>query len=268
MRPIAVCFAVVLAAVSPEALAEGVNSNSALSVGEGDVVLRGQVRFFRLLGRAGDDIDADRFTIVSTLGWAVHDRLTLVGVLPVIAQSGTLRPPDPAPVVDLDEIGFADGRLFGKLLVADTSNLQLNLLAGLEWPSYDDPFSSDSFDPQLGAVLTLQSRDRSFDVDATWTFATGDLTEGDDSIAYNAAYTHTLVTARDLDGSRWQARAAVEVNGLSTTGDAHLIFLSPGLLVLLSTLSIELSVQLPFLRDLRGAPEPGTTVVLGAKRIW
>ncbi|RMH45352.1 MAG: hypothetical protein D6689_00025 [Deltaproteobacteria bacterium] len=271
-RIAAVAIAVAVAAAPSGAGAGGIHSNTALSPGRGQFVYRGQLRFHRLVGGGDTAVAADRLAIVNVGLWAVHERLAIIGVVPLVAQTGTARPPAPGEAVDLDDIGAGDARVMAKLRLLSTdgrgSTARVAAVAGAVVPSHDAPFSSESYGAIAGVVATLQTLERSIDVDAAWTFATGDGARGDDALAYDAAYTHTLITDQSMDGDIWQLRAVIEVNGSSTTGGRHMVFASPGLVLVLPEIAVELSAQVPVVRDLGGDIAPGTVAVAGFRRTW
>ena len=140
------------------------------------------------------------------------------------------------------------------------------MIAGLQLPSKNSVFSSDSFDPIAGVSISLKSLDRNLDIDATYKLSTSD--GDDDIIRYNVALTQMLIQGQSLDDSFWQWNAILEVNSQSTTGGQHSVNLSPGMQLALPELIIEASISAPIIRPSGPGPSPTSSYVFGIRRFW
>ena len=89
------------------------------------------------------------------------------------------------------------------------------LLTGLEVPSYDDGFSSDSFDPLLGMAYTRIDGRHGWNASALWKFNTGTRTT-----ASNIEFGDSAADALKLDGS-YLYRLAPEAYTAETTGSHY-----------------------------------------------
>lgn len=87
-------------------------------------------------------------------------------------------------------------------------------LAGLEVPSYDDGFSSESFDPLLGVAYTRIDGPHGFNASALWKFNTGT----DDG--FNIEFGDSKHDALKLDGS-YLYRLSPEAYTADTTGSHY-----------------------------------------------
>ncbi|MEE8169221.1 MAG: transporter [Phycisphaerae bacterium] len=143
------------------------------------------------------------------------------------------------------------------------------VLGGLNLRSGDSDFSSDSYDPILGAVFTCR-RDRNlFAADLIYQFNTGRREFRHDEIRYDAAFVHRLHPAVYEPGVNIEWNAVAELNGRYTADGSHEVFLSPGLQYNTEQWSLEASIQLPVIQELRGAqPETEFRIVLGLRFQW
>jgi len=100
-------------------------------------------------------------------------------------------------------------------------------ISGLNIRSGDSDFTSDSYDPIVGAVFTWQ-RDRGwFDADLIYQFNTGGGESRHDALRYDLAYSYRLTPARFEPGNAWELDALAELNGRYITDGSHEVFLSP-----------------------------------------
>lgn len=181
---------------------------------------------------------------------------------------------------DSNDKGIADPTLLVRWRVwqddsAAVDTRRIVLLAGMELPSGDDPFTSDSFDPIIGAVYSMISGKHGFNASLQWKFTTGGMRDpispGEttaDLLRYDAAYLYRLapeVYAADTAASVY---AQLELNGYYETNDDHEVFLSPGLLYEGTTWAAEISVQLPVARRLDHRPERDWILVVGFRLLF
>lgn len=140
-------------------------------------------------------------------------------------------------------------------------------LGGLNVRSGDSEFSSDSYDPILGTVFTLQ-RDRNLlDADLIYQFNTGRDESRHDALRYDLAYSYRFFPAVFEPGANYEWNAVAELNGLYSTDGSHEVFLSPGLQFVTERWAIEASVQLPVIQDVDG-PETDYRLVIGLRFQW
>ena len=254
--------------------AGGINTNTAIAPGVGQFVYRWQIRFLQAMSNPGPaDLDLNLLVNPNVLVYGASEELSLFGVVPAVLREGTLRPPTPpGAFIELDEQGFGDMRFFAKyrLCYRDEpgETTRLSLLGGVEVPSFDEPFTSDSWDPFFGWVFTYQSLEWGVDLDLVWKFNTGEGFARHDAMSYDAAYTYVLLTGQNLDESYWQVGSVLELNGTYTTDGSHLTFISPGIQLALERMIVEASLQLPVIRDLKSEVEPDFTLVVGTRITW
>ncbi len=145
---------------------------------------------------------------------------------------------------------------------------RIALLAGLNIRSGDSQFSSDSYDPIIGAVYTWRHDRSKFDADLIYQFNTGRGRHRHDALRYDLAYSHRLFPS-EFGDSAFEIDAVAELNGRYLTDGSHEIFLSPGVQLIAERWLIEASVQLPIVRELAaGRAETDYRVVVGLRLRW
>lgn len=149
---------------------------------------------------------------------------------------------------------------------------RFSLLAGMEIRSGDTNFSSDSYDPLIGAAYTAIIGRHGLNFDAAWQFTTNGVDEpllaGDsqaDLLRYDAAYLYRIAPAVYGEDSQAAWYALVEWNGYYETNGDHEVFLAPGLMYEARRWVFEFSVQFPAIQELDHRPETEFTVVLGLR---
>jgi len=253
----------------------GINADTALAPGKGQYIHRAQLRYLRSTGTPSPiDLDLSLLASPQVLVYGVEEDLSLFGVVPFLRREGTLRSPGaPGASVDLDETGVADLTFFAKKRIFREDEpgrtRRTGLLGGLEIPSGDPDFSSDSLDPFLGLVHSRHGLEDGLDLDAVWKFNTGSGIRRHDELRYDAAYSRTLILDPGREVSRpWQLNGLLELNGSYLTDGSHLLFISPGLQLALTDLILETSFQVPLVRDLVNGVEPDFVLVTGFRRTW
>ena len=207
------------------------------------------------------------------LAYGVRENLSVFCVVPLVKRDGTLRPPAPAgSFTELDNFGVADIRLFAKYRLRENDQpgetTRFSIFGGLEVPTFDKRFSSDSWDPFVGTVWTYQSLEWGLDWDVFWNFNTGKGVFKYDEMRYDTAYTYVLLTGQTLDEKVWQLNSIFELNGSYFTDGSHLLFAAPGFQLALERMIVEASLQLPVIRELKTAIEPDYRFVMGTRITW
>ena len=253
-------------AMTSSAWAQGVNTNVALPVAEGEGIWRSQLRF----AQATDDPSpADRevraLVAPQTLVLGITPRLTGFATLPVLAyrriesRSGATRS-DPA---------VGDFTLLGRYTLwrddyAPLSTRRAALLAGVKLPSGADRFGTETFDPILGGVATWTFDRHEIDVDALYTVSTRrhGFRQGD-RVRYDLAYRYRIWPRRfgkrllqlngllELNG-QWSDRDRKDGRRLTDSG-GRVLFLAPGLQLISKRWILETSFQVPVAQNLHGA---------------
>ncbi len=277
MRGPAACLALLLC-VPGIVGGQGINTNVALPVAEGEGIWRSQLRFTR----ATDDpspLDRELEALVApqTLVYGLTPQLSIFSTLPLLAhreiEVGSDRERDSA-VGDLTLITrymlFADD-------YAPLSTRRVALLAGLKLPTGADRFGTPTFDPILGGVATWAANRHQLDFDALFTLGTKRHGfESGHRVRYDVAYRYRVWPARfgrrlaqlnallELNGT-WADRLRAHGTRVRDSG-GQVLLLSPGLQFVTINWIAELSVQLPVVQRLHGEQiESDVSVVLSAR---
>ncbi|MEM1109363.1 MAG: hypothetical protein AAGH99_11825 [Planctomycetota bacterium] len=150
------------------------------------------------------------------------------------------------------------------------------LLTGLEVPSFDEGFSSESFDPLIGVAYTAIDGRHGFNASALWKFNTS----ADDDFAIE--FGDSSADALSLDGS-YLYRLAPEAYTAETTGSHYLqfqalgryetngdtqIMFAPGWLYEGREWAFEATVHLPVIQELDHRAELEYGINLGVRYLF
>ncbi len=253
--------------------AQGINSNVALPVAEGEVIWRSQLRYVQATDDPSpQDREVRALLQPQTLVYGLTPRFTAFSTLPILTRrwiesdaGGVQRD---SAIGDLKVIGrytfFADD-------YAALSTRRVALIGGVKFPTGSDRFGTPTFDPILGAVGTWAANRHELDADLLYTIGTKrhDFETGD-RIQYDLAYRYRLWPKRfgrrllqvnglvELNG-RWAARSREDGSSIRESGE-HVLFLSPGVQIAALRWILEASVQFPVAQDLNG-PQTETDFV-------
>ncbi len=266
MKRIVAAAAAMAALVPATAFAQGINTNVALPVAQGEGIWRSQVRY---LQATDDPTPRDRevraILAPQTLVLGLTPRFTTFASLPVLAH----RSRDETGHGAQHDSALGDLRLLGRYTFfaddyAPLATRRVALIGGLKFPTAGDDFGTPSFDPILGVVGTGAHDRHEIDLDLLYRIGTQrhDFETGD-TLRYDLAYRYRIWPRRfggrllqfngllELNGV-WQARSRDEGLRLSDTGGS-VLFLSPGLQIISDRWILEASVQIPVHQDLNGS---------------
>jgi hypothetical protein len=247
------------------ASAQGINTNVALAVAEGEGIFRSQLRYTRATDDpSGMGRELDAFVLPQTLVYGLTPRLTAFATLPILAHRRF--DPGTGDVRRDEEVG--DFRLLGRYTFfaddyAPLSTRRVALLGGMKFPTGSDRFGTPSFDPIFGVVGTWAANRHELDLDALYLVSTErhDFEAGD-RFRYDMAYRYRLWPER-FGRRLLQLNGVLELNGIwmgRTRDDGetvrasggHVLFLSPGVQLVTNRVILEASIQVPTVQDLNG----------------
>ena len=172
----------------------------------------------------------------------------------------------------LDDItvGFK-WRLYEKDL-GPIDTLRFALLGAVETPTGEDAYSSDSWDPIIGGVISYIQGRNGFNASLQWKFNTGEhpinLHAGmgeDDTLFYNASYLFRVLPERYGAHSKPATYRVFEGNGVyETNGDNELLF-SPGIMYETRDMAFEFGVQIPAYQEIENRPKTNLTLTAGVR---
>ena len=246
----------VLASVGPvghAAAQQATNVPAALQPGEGSFIYRPLASYFRLDGE-GANGDVDMVIQSHALAYGLTPEFTAVAEVPLVYVN--------TPGTEDVGVGDIDLTLQWRWFADDPAPLQTRrvvLIGGVEVPSFDDGFSSDSLDPFFGVSATLIHRRHAVNAAAVWQFNTGGggdgptlgFSESDaEALAVDAAYLYRIDPVSFAEGGLtstfFQAQFLARYE---THGDTQLIF-APGIIHNGLTWAVEAVVQVPLAQDL------------------
>lgn len=231
---------------------------AATQPGAGVITLREQIRLTRFdadptgAGRSGDDLVLD-----TTVAYGLRGDLALVFQAPLIWRDASLTGND-------EEFGLGDPRValkwrFHQADTGPTDTFRASLIGGLEAPSGDEPFTSDSIDPFVGVVGTIIRGRFGVNGGATLKINTSSsadasvVTRGDNDAAaffYDLSGLYRLSPATYQPDTKAAVYGVIELNGLAETNGDHELMLAPGLLYEGTRWAFEVGVQIPIAQDL------------------
>ncbi len=263
---------------SAQAQAFPINSDAALQPAQGQWIHRTQVRWNKLrVDPKGPDADIDAVVNSHVLVYAWTHRFSTAIAIPLIYRDLD------SPGADEDDLGIGDIKLLLRYKIWQRLTRETwqwwTVIAGLEFPTFDTPFSSRSFDPTLGTVYTWRHGKHGLDVDFLYQINTEndrDFEQGD-RLRYDFAYGLRLWPREYTSDTTWSLSGLIELNGeyrrkgeqdgttLQKTG-GHQLLLSPGLVLAGKRMTLEAGIQIPVAESLRPAePKEDIGVVLGLR---
>lgn len=264
--------------VSESAAQEAIQTDAATQPSVGMTVLRQQLRFTRLKNdpspeqRRIEEVEAR-----TAISHGLTPDLSFTAALPLKYRRTEFLAEDRTETDwGVDDIPVM---LKYRIFRRDTSpvdTLRISLMGGIEIPSYDRPFSSESWDPIVGAVLTTIRGRHGFNQAVQFKLNTGGHVEypigrGDgpaNALRYDSAYLYRIDPAVYTPETVAATYAVLELNGLYETNGDNEILLSPGLLYEARNWAAEVSVQFPIVQDVENRPEVRYSVVAGVRFLF
>ncbi len=260
----------VLGAGAPASFAQApLNSDVALTPPKDGWIIRLQWRYSRLaedptpLGR-----EVHQSVVPLTVVYGATENLALLGTLRIVD-----RKIDFGSGATHRDTGFADIPLLAKYRFYQKDEpgktTRWAAIGGLEVPTFDDVFSSESFDPIIGIVWTHQRLDWWIDWDLLYKFNTAGGTAGDDELRADFATSLTLLSGESETLGPWSLYAIGEINAKYITDGSAQVFASPGIQLFTSRWVVEAGVQLPIYQDMKSPRlETDFTFVLSVRIVF
>ena len=279
-----------------------IHSDAAVQPSAGHFLLREQF-MFGSLGRdpTGFGHEVREYIATTNLTYGVTPRFALTAVIPLMWQSvdsevldhnhggtgGTGGNPFPFPFpfpgggseahplgsdFGLDDIavGFK-WRIYERDL-GPIDTVRLAILGGVETPTGEDAYSSDSWDPIIGGVVSYIQGRNGVNASLEWKFNTGkhpiNLHAGmgeDDALFYNASYLFRLLPAQYSAHTSMATYLLLEANGVYETNGDNEILLSPGIMYETRDMAFEFALQLPAWQEIENRPKTNITFTAGVR---
>jgi len=259
----------VLGAFSSGARAQApINSNVALQPARGGWILRQQFRYAsgNFTSPMGE-LEIEQALSITTLVYGITEKVTLILDTPSVFSRQI---DNTTTGIGATDSGFGDLKLMTKFRVyrddfAATSTARFDLIGGLELPTGEDAFSSDSFDQIIGGVYSYINDRHGFNADALWKFNTGNAASNADMLKYDLAYSYRLSPETYASKNPTALFAGIELNGFFETNDDSELFLSPGLQYVTQRWILEATVQVPIWQSLNQRAERAYIIGIGLR---
>lgn len=277
-----------------------IHSPAAVQPSAGHFLFREQF-MFGSLGRdpTGFEHEVREYIATTNITWGVTPHFALTANVPVMWQSvdselldhgghggggGFPFPfPFPFPGGDTSEhplgsdfglddvtVGF-QWRLYERDL-GPIDTLRFALIGAVETPTGEDAYSSDSWDPIIGGVISYIRGRHGVNGSVEWKFNTGkhpiNLHPGmgeDDALFYNASYLFRLLPSQYGAGSKDATYLVLEANGVyETNGDNEILF-APGIMYETRDMALEFGVQVPAYQEMENRPKTNLTLTVGIR---
>jgi len=228
------------------------NTDVALSPPEDGFIIRNQWRYSRLSDDPTPlDRELDLLVIPTTIVYGITAELTILGTVPVIYRHTDFGSGGGAET----DAGVGDIPLLLKYRFYQKDEpgvtTRWSMIGGIEIPTFDDDFSSDSIDPIIGTVWTHQEQSWWIDWDVIYKFNTAGGVAGDDELRGDVAVSLRLADGVDDDGGPWGLYAIGECNAKYIVDGSWRVLLSPGLQLIRPQLILEMGVQIPVYQDMK-----------------
>lgn len=255
----------------PAAAQQTARSAAAVQPGKGVFVFREYFEYASFNGRDGQP-DVDQYTVQSILGYGVTRDFTVMAHLPFRYRN--LEGDNSQGRDDDSEWGLEDLKVMGQYRFWQHDSGPINtqravVFGGVELPSGDDTYSSDSVDPFFGLAYTHIYDRHGFNVAGQYKWNTGDsdnpVTFGDseaDAIRLETAYLYRLSPERYTASTTASWYLTNELHfRYETNGDAEVHF-APGVMYEAATTAIGVSVGFPIWEDVEKRPLEEVSVLL------
>jgi outer membrane putative beta-barrel porin/alpha-amylase len=278
-----------------------IHSDAAVQPSAGHFLLRQQLEFMKL-GRdpTGFGHQVREYIATTNITYGLTQNFALTANIPLIWQSvdsevtdhsghgggggfpGFPFPFPPPPTTDVahplgSDFGLDDITIGFKWRIYEhdfgpIDTLRIALLGATETPTGEDAYSSDSWDPEIGAVISYIQGRHGANASLLWKFNTGkhplNLHAGmgeDDALFYNASYLFRLLPSQYTTHSKDATYLLLEANGIYETNGDNEILLAPGIMYETKNIALEFSIGFPIFQSIENRPKTDLTLTLGLR---
>lgn len=269
-QPAFIAVTALAMAVAP-AFAGPINTNAALTPAKGVSIFRLQYKYTEADG--GNIAHRNASTVAATYVYGVTERFAVLANVQYINRQVDRFNAD-GMRFEVAHDGIADLTFLAKYRFwqNDPGPMQTQrwaVIGGLNVRSGDSDFTSDSYDPLLGAVYSWRRNRSRFDADLIYQLNTGRDAFRHDSLRYDVAWSFRLFPEVYKPDDAVEFDLVAELNGRYTTDGSHEVFLSPGAQFITEQYVLELSLQLPVVQEFAGSrPETDYRLTIGVKFQW
>lgn len=223
-------------------------------------------------GNATIPFDVDQTTVTNLLAYGITPDLTVSATLPMVYRDF-----DAPPGVSGENFGVKDIELLFKYRfyqedLGTIDTLRMSLVGGIELPSYDEGFSSESFDPFVGWAMTYIRGRHGIGAYASYKWNTGGATYeidfGDgqsDAIQLDGSYLYRIDPAQYTAQTTRSTYLVMELNNRYETNGDYETLLSPGILIEAQRWAAEIAIRLPIAQSLDNRAEMDWAISAGLR---
>ncbi len=233
---------------------EATNTPAATQPAAGHVAVRQKLQFLDRDPVAGDSSNPDGWIATTSVAVGLRRDLSLTLDVPVEYAVPRGGGPD-------GDLGVGDPALTLKyrpvqIDLNPLDSIRLAVFGGVEIPSMDAGFSSESWDPFLGVVFTTIRGRHGFNQSLSWTFNTsherrsnraGDGPE--DAFRHDTSYLYRLSPESYGPETEAATYLTLELNGLHERNGDSEVLLGPGILYEARRFALEATVGFPVVQD-------------------
>ncbi len=264
--------AIVATAIPAGSEAGPINSTVAFTPREGGSILRFQYTYSEA-DRRGNIQHVNASNVQTTYAYGLKQNLALIATIPYANRQVDLVDPKLGRFEEAHD-GLGDITVLAKYRfwqkdLGPGRTLRWAALGGLNIRSGDSDFTSDSYDPILGAVFTWRGGRHRLDADLIYRFNTGTGRFRHDALRYDFSHSFRIFPVTFKADQTFELDTVAELNGMYATNGSHEVFLSPGLQFITERWTFETSIQLPVIQDFAGdPPESNYRFVAGLRFRW
>lgn len=248
-------------------------SPSATSPGKGIFATRHNFTYESYDGvRPSGAFSLDQYTVETALAYGITSDLSFMAHLPVMYRDF-----DEPVGVNSESFGIDDMKTMFKYRFyqddhGNVDTLRMAIMGGIEFPSYSDQHSSESFDPFVGWAMTLISGRHGIGAHAMYKWNTGgdsyEIEFGDgrsDAIRLDGSYLYRIDPVQYTIDTTKSTYLMVEMNHRYETNGDYETLVSPGLLVEAQTWAAEIAFRLPISQQLEHRAELDWALTVGLR---
>jgi hypothetical protein len=272
-------LAAVAIAATTAASQEATNTPAATQPAQGGLYLRQKVQYFNYGSHPRPELTSNRrdiSKIVSTtsLTYGLLRDTSITLDLPFVYS--TEKSDDGRDRA----VGIADLALTVKhrpiqIDLNPIDSIRFAAFGGIEIPSYDSDFSSESWDPFVGGVFTAILGRHGINQSLSYKFNTGsgapDGRPGDgraDALRHDTAYLFRIDPPEYTAETTAATYLTLELNGLYETNGDYEAILAPGILYEARTFALEATLGLPIIHDVNHRPRTHFALTFGLRILF
>ncbi|MFZ4576368.1 MAG: hypothetical protein ACOYN0_18435, partial [Phycisphaerales bacterium] len=242
---------------------------------EGSFYLRQKFQYFMLRDDPSPAVgDTNEFVATSTLTYGLRRDMTLSLDVPLIyAHKST--PSGSTQQFGVDDLSLTFKYRPIQVDLNPIDSVRVAFFGGIEIPSGDADFSSESWDPYLGCVFTTILGRHGLSQSLSYKFNTGvnefspRAGDGpDDALRYDTSYLFRIDPAQYAPDTNAATYLTFELNGLYETSGDNEIIVGPGILYEARNFAFEANICFPVVQEVTRRSKTDLVVTFGFRVLF